>query len=340
MPKAISREDVINGYALLLGRSPADEEIEAHLAQGEDLWTWISRIAASEDARRYQYDRLSSVQMQQFERPPPEVEVSGEAIRTLLRHVGRVWSRLGDRDPYWSVLSDEKYRGHAVTAAEIEEFYCSGAGDVADLEAVCRSNEIVIDRDCTILELGCGLGRIGEHFARRYRRYIGVDISPAHLRRARQRFNDRSIDNATLLPLADFLADPPRFDVFYSLLTLQHSPPPVIFHLLQQCLARLRPGGCAFFQLPCHLFDYEFRLADYLSEIGTDPDGDMEMHALPQRYVFRAFAASRVIPLDVVPWPRIGPIGLSYAFLGRKRQSSRIKLLSLLRGRERVGARA
>ena len=318
MAKAISREDVINGYALLLGRAPTSEEIEADLARAEDLWTWISRIAASREAERYQLDRLSAIHMEQPERQRIEVEVAGETIATLLRHIEGVWSRLGDSAPYWSVLSAEEYREDCLTAAKVEEFYRSGADDVARFEAICRRNDIAIDHNRTVLELGCGLGRIGEHFARRYRHYIGVDISPTHLQRARRRFGEQSIANATLLPLADFLAQSPSFDVFYSFLTLQHSPPPVMFHLLRQCLARLRPGGCAFFQLPCDLYDYEFRVADYLCEIETDPDGEMEMHALPQRHVFRALTECQVTPLEIIPWPCIEPIGFSYVFIGQK----------------------
>jgi SAM-dependent methyltransferase len=318
MSSLICRDDIIQGYQTFLGRDPETEEvIELFLSKKLDIWSWISIVAGSEEAKRRQLDRLSPAYMERTDPCRIEVDITPEAMQRLLQHVTKAWSRLGESDPYWSVLTAEKYHKNVITGRDLEQFYCSGARDIAELEAACTRNDIVIDHNCTVLDLGCGVGRIGEHFARRYAHYVGVDISPAHLQLARQRFRDQSIKNAKLALLPDFLDDnTSSFDIFYSLITLQHSPPPVIFYQLRHCLTRLRPGGYAFFQVPCQLYGYEFRLMDYLSRIGSCPD--MEMHALPQPHVFRAFAECNVIPIEVLPFPRIGPIGFSYAFLAQK----------------------
>jgi hypothetical protein len=44
----------------------------------------------------------------------------------------------------------------------------------------------------------------------------------------------------------------------------------------------------------------------------------MEMHALPQKYVFELFQKHGVTPIEVMPSDCIGPIGFSFSFLGRK----------------------
>ena len=44
----------------------------------------------------------------------------------------------------------------------------------------------------------------------------------------------------------------------------------------------------------------------------------MEMHALPQAHVFRALAENGLVSVEVIPYPRIGPIGFSFAFLAIK----------------------
>jgi hypothetical protein len=86
---------------------------------------------------------------------------------------------------------------------------------------------------------------------------------------------------------------------------------------LDVCLARLAAGGCAFFQLPCHLYDYRFDPISY--RLTPSAPGALEMHAVPQAQVFAALAKHDLIPVEVVPYPRIGPIGSSYAFLAVKR---------------------
>jgi 2-polyprenyl-3-methyl-5-hydroxy-6-metoxy-1,4-benzoquinol methylase len=181
--------------------------------------------------------------------------------------------------------------------------------------AACRRNGIVIDANATLLELGCGVGRVSEHLARHFQRYIGVDLSPSHLQIARQHLSSLGFENVRLLALEEFLEEPPPFDIFYTILTLQHNPPPVTLMLLRTCLSRLRPGGFAFFQLPCHLYNYEF---DTARPASRPTDGAMEMHALPQAHVFRVLAENGLVPLEVIPYPRIGPIGFSFAFLATK----------------------
>jgi hypothetical protein len=37
------------------------------------------------------------------------------------------------------------------------------------------------------------------------------------------------------------------FDFFYSVIVLQHNPPPVIVHMLKTVFAQLNPGGIGYF---------------------------------------------------------------------------------------------
>src|SRR5271169_236009 len=41
-------------------------------------------------------------------------------------------------------------------------------------------------------------------------------------------------------------------DLFFSIIVLQHNPPPVILGILDAAFAGLRPGGLAFFQVPTY----------------------------------------------------------------------------------------
>jgi SAM-dependent methyltransferase len=317
MINTITREDVVEGYRLLLGRDPESEAvIEAYLAEQLTLWPFLKLLAGSSEGVHHAVDYASGYFIKHQGIFDIDVDFSPEERSRLIKNTEEAWLVLGQTDPYWSVLTDNFYRADALTLASREQFYGTGAAEVEVFESACVRNGLKLNRDGTVLDLGCGVGRVGEHFARSYSKYIGVDISTAHLEIARERFSLQRLSNTTLMQLSAFLNTGPDFDILYSVLTLQHNPPPIMLSVLSGCFERLRPGGCAFFQLPCYLYEYEFRHSSYLSR--ERADWGVEMHALPQPYVFRTLAEHGMVPVEVVPYPRIGPIGFSYAFFSHK----------------------
>ena len=76
----------------------------------------------------------------------------------------------------------------------------------------------------------------------------------------------------------------PKFDVFYSVIVLQHNPPPVIGVVLKKILSKLRGGGIAYFQVPTYALGYQFDCKTYLR--GFMRNTRMEMHVFPQRELF------------------------------------------------------
>ena len=76
----------------------------------------------------------------------------------------------------------------------------------------------------------------------------------------------------------------PEFDVFLSVIVLQHNPPPLIVLILKSLLNKLQPGGIAYFQVPTYRRNYRFRVDEYLRS--ASPTGGMEMHFLPQHILF------------------------------------------------------
>ena len=108
--------------------------------------------------------------------------------------------------------------------------------------------------DSACLEIGCGVGRMTVHLAQRFRRVVGVDVSPAMLERAREKLAGRR--NVKLLlasgPRLDGLPDA-TFDVVVSYLVLQHLPRRALVEAQLREIARLlAPSGEAFVQLPVY----------------------------------------------------------------------------------------
>ena len=69
-------------------------------------------------------------------------------------------------------------------------------------------------------------------------------------------------------------------DLVYSVIVLQHNPPPVIHMLVRAFLKALNPGGVAYFQVPTYRVGYRFSPGEYLENEGKT-HAMMEMHVIP-----------------------------------------------------------
>ena len=83
--------------------------------------------------------------------PPMDVrasETTSEELRALWDHISSVWSKFGSTDPYWSVLTDERFRSKNMTdEASIEAFYATGQGELLRLEAWFHRNGLELEPD-------------------------------------------------------------------------------------------------------------------------------------------------------------------------------------------------
>jgi SAM-dependent methyltransferase len=98
-------------------------------------------------------------------------------------------------------------------------------------------------RDKDVLEIGCGIATDGLEFARHGARYVGVDLTPAAIELATERFTLFGVPgrfelaNAEeRLPFADG-----SFDHVYSFGVIHHSPAPE--RIVAELRRVLRPGG-------------------------------------------------------------------------------------------------
>lgn len=316
-PKFADASDVIMCYRLFLRREPESQNVIAqHLNNHPTLSQLLQRFFESNEYDRIRIDDGCSRIWRLQDGRNIHIEASPAAKEEILSHIAKIWSAYGTEDPYYSVLTNHSYKANNITAELTEQFYESGLDAVTNLELVFDRNQIYVDRRWRILELGCGVGRIGEHFCRNFSYYYGIDISSTHLAHAVRRFTEKGITNSQFLRLDECMEHQIEYDIFFSMITLQHNPPTVMYHFLDQFLAKLKPNGFAFFQLPCHLYGYSYDTDRYLA--GEGRKDSMEMHALPQKYVFDLLYKNGLHPIEVCPFSAIGPIGLSYVFFAQK----------------------
>ncbi|MGO4682108.1 class I SAM-dependent methyltransferase [Hyphomicrobium sp. 2TAF46] len=288
----VTNDDIRGAYRHLLGREPeSDEVVERHLKTVTDLHSLRARfISAPEFYQTNARELLRYFSIWEARRKHGSVDYdcSSAELDRLFAHIKDVWSKLGEVEPHFSVVSTQNFKPENL-GSNIEAFHRSGKGEIDLLQSELMGHGLKTAGYSHCVELGCGVGRVTRFLAEMSDRTTGFDISAPHLKLASEYLAAEGVRNASL----ELIKDPasvefPPCDLFYSRIVLQHNPPPVMFFLLRKFLRALVPGGVAVFQLPTFIDGYTFKVDTYLD--GMDKLDNQELHALPQKAVFAAIA--------------------------------------------------
>jgi len=143
----------------------------------------------------------------------------------------RVWEHLAWRSETASV---------AVAGYSDEE----GLNRSAEDSRSYLENLVGIRPDDVILEIGCGVGRVGAVLAPRCRKWIGCDVSASMLKHAATRLSQ--FDNVQLVEISghDLVPIPnASADVVYCIVVFMHLDEWDRYHYVQEAYRVLKPGG-------------------------------------------------------------------------------------------------
>ncbi len=318
MPQPVTPDAVTWAYRLFLGRDPESPSVvESQCTVHRDIESLRHAFLHSPEFQA-QSAAIHGLTLNGSE-PPMKIEAVQD-ITAMLEHIRRSWEQMGRERPHWSVLSDNQFLPDRIADSQ-KAFYASGAWNRDIFLAALRRNGVDPDRLSSCLEFGCGVGRVTSWLAAHFKKIFAVDISQPHLDLARRYLDGHKVRGVDLIRLQgiDDLDRLPQVDAVYSVIVLQHNPPPIIARVIQSFFARLAPGGCAYFQVPTYNSGYTFSERAYVA--GEMRRSDMEMHVLPQAEIFRLAAQAGCEPLEVA---EDGCTGLrtgerSNTFLFRKR---------------------
>src|SRR5690606_30137204 len=94
------------------------------------------------------------------------------------------WEEWNKTDPYFSVLTNPKFRRQVLTEEAREEFFNSGREDINKVMAICRQHLDPAFTPRRALDFGCGVGRLVVPLSRLAAQVVGLDVSQSMLAEA------------------------------------------------------------------------------------------------------------------------------------------------------------
>ena len=295
----VTREEVVMAYRLLLGREPESEAaVTGHMAAHKD-WQSLRKAFISTPEFAGKLGQAGGGRTFLTGSEPPmliDLDVPDDTMEALLEHVQQSWTALGREEPHWAVLTTPAYTKEKISENR-DSFYRSGRNDAERFKATLKRSHLTVPKG-RCFELGCGVGRVTRWLAPLFDEVVAADISGPMLELARQYLVEQEIDNVTTVhfsAISDLVAVEP-FDAFFSVIVIQHNPPPIQDLILRSLLSKLRPGGVAYFQVPTYAANYYFNVRRFLS---PKLKPGMEMHPLPQYRIFEIAAAAGLSVVEV-----------------------------------------
>lgn len=175
--------------------------------------------------------------------------IHGEVVPEHLIHARALPGGKLDMKSDWNRRSEENAEYYIASADpdQGDAFRSSGERDVS---AFFDGLWDLLSKERTVVDIGCGIGRMDEFVAPRCGRLIGVDVSGEMVQRAAERLahlpNVEFVEgDGFSLPVPDQEAD-----LVFTHIVLQHTPRHVTLGYLAEAFRVLRPGGDFLFQMP------------------------------------------------------------------------------------------
>jgi len=170
----------------------------------------------------------------------------------LRDNTDKSWESYGKTDPYYGVLTSDKFRNKNLNDDAKAEFFRSGKKHIVELINRVEKKFGTLPRK-RALDFGCGVGRLAFPLAVDigFSEVVCMDISQSMLAEVRNNTDTLGINNLKLVISDDSLARlEGDYDFIHSFIVLQHIPVKRGEKIIRQLIDRLSPGGVAALQMP------------------------------------------------------------------------------------------
>jgi 2-polyprenyl-3-methyl-5-hydroxy-6-metoxy-1,4-benzoquinol methylase len=144
----------------------------------------------------------------------------------MVAKTDKAWEYYGKEDPYYGVLTQERYTSKKLSEEGKEEFFATGERYVDSVLKTVRDHLDSSFRPVRALDFGCGVGRLALPLARASDSVVGVDVSESMLAVAEANAKAQGLANVTFVKGDDSLSRVSgRFNFIHSFIVFQHIPP-------------------------------------------------------------------------------------------------------------------
>ena len=133
------------------------------------------------------------------------------------------WREFGRSDPYFGVLSTDRFRAGNLDQAGLREFFATGEAHIQDVLETLERHVGPVVYAGEALDFGCGVGRLVLPLARRFAAVTGVDISEAYIAEASRNAAREGLSNVSFAPDLDSLKGR-QFDLIHTYIVFNHIP--------------------------------------------------------------------------------------------------------------------
>jgi SAM-dependent methyltransferase len=154
------------------------------------------------------------------------------------------WEFFGKNDPYYGVVTWEKFRSDRLNPELKSEFFATGQAYVDSIVGVIKNYINPQFFPCRGLDFGCGVGRLVIPFASVCKNIVGVDVSASMLKEASKNSQDLGIKNIQFFQGDDCLSNlSGKFDFIHSFIVFQHIPINRGEAIAEKLIELLQEGG-------------------------------------------------------------------------------------------------
>jgi ubiquinone/menaquinone biosynthesis C-methylase UbiE len=167
-----------------------------------------------------------------------------------IENTDQEWEKFGKKDPYYGVLTADRFHKDRMTDEDFEAFFSSGSKSVSILLDIIKHHFDINFIPGNTVDFGCGVGRLTIPLSQVSKHVTAIDVSPSMLSEARRNSAKLGLDNISFVKSDDDLtALEGEYNLFVSEIVFQHIPEVrgcKIFSHLVRCLSK---GGIGYVQL-------------------------------------------------------------------------------------------
>lgn len=170
------------------------------------------------------------------------------------------WEELGKLAPYHAVLTYKDFADATLSDEALSKFFSSGETHLSNLLSVIQNRIDPSFTPSSMLDYGCGVGRILIPMARKAQSVCGIDVSHAMLEECQRNLTKHNLSNCDLIH-ANRLSDLEEvFDFIHSYIVFQHIPPTKGIQLFTSLLDKLSPRGLMALHVPYKTKTFKARI--------------------------------------------------------------------------------